>query len=87
MGVNNVGTGFGTRQGEGVLATAIAPGMKVLARSAFGEELPRRALSGPQRGVDFMVVLVCTEEEWTAAEAEGRDPDGTPWPAEDVRRA
>ncbi len=33
-----------------------------------------------------MVVRVCTEEEWSAAQQEGREPDGVPWPIEDVER-
>jgi hypothetical protein len=33
----------------------------------------------------FPVVWACREEEWQAAEAEGREPVGMPWPAEDVR--
>ena len=65
----------------------VAPGQKVLARSAFGEQLPRRAASGPTEGVDFLVVWVCSEEEWMAAEQEGREPDALPWPAEDVQPA
>jgi hypothetical protein len=62
----------------------ILPGSKVLARSAFGDLLPRRAVTGVVMGRDFQVVLVCSEEEWEAAEAEGREPDGIAWPAEDV---
>jgi hypothetical protein len=36
-------------------------------------------------GEDFMVVRVCTEDEWASATAEGREPQSTPWPVEDVR--
>jgi hypothetical protein len=57
----------------------------VAAVDATGAELPRRALGGTVRGVNFMVVWVCREEEWVAAQREGREPDGVPWPAEDVR--
>jgi hypothetical protein len=63
----------------------ILPGSKVLARSAYGDLLPRRALTGVVMGRDFQVVLVCSEEEWDAAQAEGREPEGIPWPAEDVK--
>jgi hypothetical protein len=63
----------------------IKPGSRVLARSAFDELLERRAVTGVQPGHDFPVVWVCPEEEWQAAHAEGREPDGLPWPAEDVR--
>jgi hypothetical protein len=52
---------------------------------AEGERLPRRALGGVVDGADFPVVWVCREEEWQAAQREGREPDGVPWPAEDVR--
>ncbi len=62
----------------------INPGDRVLARTAFGELVPRRAITGPVMGDDFMIVRVCAEAEWTAAQVEGRDPVGTPWPVEDV---
>lgn len=52
---------------------------------AEGERLPRRALGGIVDGEDFAVVWVCREEEWSAAQREGREPDRVPWPAEDVR--
>jgi hypothetical protein len=65
----------------------IEPGSRVLARSAFDELLERRALTGVQPGHDFPVVWVCSEEEWQDAQAEGREPEGLPWPAEDVRLA
>jgi hypothetical protein len=60
-------------------------GAKVTVRNAAGNELPKRALSGVERGGDFPVVWVCREQEWEAAASEGREPDGLPWPAEDVR--
>jgi hypothetical protein len=60
-------------------------GTPVLVRDAFGDELPRVALSGPKRGEDFPIVVVCRPEEWKAAYDEGREPDGVPWPREDVR--
>lgn len=68
-------------------AEHITPGTHVLARDAFGQLLKRRAVSGPVQGHDFEVVWVCREEEWEAAQAEGREPDAVPWPAEDVRVA
>jgi hypothetical protein len=52
---------------------------------AYGDQLRRRALSPVVPGYDFPVVWACREEEWEAAQAEGRDPEATPWPAEDVR--
>jgi hypothetical protein len=66
---------------------AIQAGARVHARSAFGEDLERRAFSGVMQGKDIPVVWVTKEEEWQAAQAEGRVPDGVPWPARDVRLA
>ena len=60
-------------------------GDHVLVRAADGTELPRRALGDVTEGTDFPVVKVCREEEWGAAQADGREPQGVPWPAEDVR--
>jgi hypothetical protein len=59
-------------------------GDQVVAVDAEGEPLPRRALGGIVDGEDFPVVWVCRPEEWGAAHSEGRDPEGVPWPAEDV---
>ena len=64
---------------------SIARGDLVVAVDAAGADLPRRALGGPILGANFLVVWVCREEEWHAAQREGREPDGVPWPAEDVR--
>jgi hypothetical protein len=66
---------------------AIRPGDRVLARSATDEKLERRAYTGIVMGGDFKVVWVCREEEWLKAREEGREPDGVPWPAEDVELA
>ena len=57
----------------------------VVAVDAAGEDLPRRALGGPVMGTNFLVIWVCREDEWHAAQREGREPDAVPWPAEDVR--
>jgi hypothetical protein len=62
-------------------------GQPIEVRDAFGNWLPRRALSDIEEGYDFPVVWACRVEEWAEAEAEGRSPDGSPWPAEDVRAA
>jgi hypothetical protein len=59
-------------------------GDQVEAVDVEGERLRRRALGGVVDGVDFPVVWVCREEEWHAARREGREPEGVPWPAEDV---
>src|SRR5947207_2891545 len=65
----------------------IEPGSKVLAHSAFDELLERRAVTGVEAGHDFPVVWVCPEDEWQRAQAEGRDPEGLPGPAESLRTA
>lgn len=65
----------------------IKRGDRVVVRTAFDQYLPRRAATGTTMGEDFLVVRVCTEDEWAAAQAEGRDVRATPWPAEDVQLA
>ena len=62
----------------------IKPGDRVLALNARGERSERIALTEVVMGRDFPVVWICRPEEWVAARAEGREPDGVPWPAEDV---
>jgi hypothetical protein len=62
----------------------IHDGTLVIVRDALGSELKRIALGPPKRGEDFPVVWVCRPEEWEAARAEGREPEGVPWPREDV---
>lgn len=59
-------------------------GNLIRVRDVMGAMLERRALTGVTRGGDFPVVWACSEREWEAARAEGREPDGIPWPAEDV---
>ncbi len=62
-------------------------GDHVVVVDAEGERLPKRALGGVVDGMDSPVVWVCREEEWEAAHREGREPEGVPWPAEDVSAA
>jgi hypothetical protein len=62
----------------------IKTGSLIEVQDAFGDRLRRRALSGVEPGDTFPVVWACREEEWEAAQAEGREPEATPWPAEDV---
>jgi len=64
---------------------SIGYGDLVIATDAEGIQLPKRALGSVIQGVDFPVVWVCREEEWEAAQREGREPEGVPWPAEDVQ--
>jgi hypothetical protein len=54
-------------------------------RDATGRWLPKRALGPIAEGHNFPVVWACRPEEWDGAQAEGREPEGTPWPADDVR--
>jgi hypothetical protein len=63
----------------------IRAGDRVMTRNAFGEENERHALSEVIEGDDFAVVWVCSEGEWEQARFEGREPEGIPFPAEDVR--
>jgi hypothetical protein len=65
----------------------ILAGTKVVVTDARGRDLQKRAITPVVQGDNFPVVWVCREAEWTAAKAEGRDPEGLPWPAEDVRLA
>lgn len=62
-------------------------GAKVLASAADGTTRELRALGGVTAGGDFAVVWACSEREWETAEAEGREPVGIPWPADDVQLA
>jgi hypothetical protein len=67
--------------------STITPGTSVRARARDGELLDRRAITGVVAGGDFPVVWVCRDEEWRTAQDEGREPEGLPWPAEDVQPA
>ena len=62
-------------------------GSRVLAAAADGTTRELRALGGVIAGGDFAVVWACSQREWAAAQADGRDPVGIPWPADDVRLA
>jgi hypothetical protein len=56
----------------------IERGRTVGVTTATGEKVVMRALGGPTRGRDFVVVWVSTEDEYQAALLEGREPDGLP---------
>jgi hypothetical protein len=56
----------------------------VVVRTASGGELSKRALTTVTQGNDFPVVWVARPDEYLAAEREGREAEGVPWPAEDV---
>ena len=66
------------------MLSSIQPGMVVAVETALGQQLSRRAISGIVPGHEFPVVWVCREEEWEAAQRESREPEGVPFPAEDV---
>ncbi len=63
----------------------IKRGEWIEAQAADGEPRELRALGGVVAGGDFAVVWACNPSEWEAAEAEGREPEGIPWPADDVQ--
>lgn len=63
----------------------IRAGDTVEVTTALNEQLVMRALGGPTPGLDFTVVWVATPDEYEAAQAEGRDPDGIPWPVTALR--
>lgn len=65
---------------------AIAPGDHLMARTAKGQMVPRRAVSGITEGETFLVVWVCDEGEYDRAASEGREPAAVPWPANAVEK-
>jgi hypothetical protein len=65
----------------------IQRGDRLTAEAADGASRELRALGGVIAGGDFAVVWACNPAEWDAAAAEGREPEGIPWPAEDVKVA
>lgn len=69
------------------MSDQIQRGDRLIAEAADGESRELRALGGVVAGGDFAVVWACSPAEWEAATAEGREPQGIPWPAEDVEVA
>lgn len=65
----------------------VQPGDHLEVRTALNEWIRRRAVTSVETGYDFLVVWVCSEEEWAAAQNDGREPDADPWPADEVRQA
>jgi hypothetical protein len=59
----------------------------LMAEAADGVSRELRALGPIIAGGDFAVVWGCSPAEWDAAISERREPDGIPWPAEDVKVA
>jgi len=68
-----------------LVGMAISAGDPVEVTTAYDERLVMRALTGPQPGVDFPVVWVCTEEEYARATSVGDEPDSLPWPLSALR--
>jgi hypothetical protein len=63
----------------------ITRGSEIEGRTACGEWIKLVALGAPTQGRDFPIVWVCTPEEYAAAKAEDREPDGLPWPLDAVQ--
>ena len=63
---------------------AIEPGTLLEATTATGDTVLLRAIHRPEKGRDFPVVWVCTQEEYERAQASGDEPDGIPWPLDAV---
>jgi hypothetical protein len=68
-----------------LVSMEITRGDRVEVVNALGQHRERIALSSVMQGHDFLVVWVCKPEEWEAARREGREPQGMPYPREDVR--
>ena len=60
------------------------PGDRVRVKTAFGNYLPKRAVTDVIKGDLIEVVRLCSEEEWAAAQRDQREPASTPFPARDV---
>ena len=60
-------------------------GDHLVVRTAFGNEVKKRAVSGIDSSGRFPVIRVCSLSEWDTALDEGREPTATAWPADDVR--
>jgi len=63
---------------------AIEQGTVVEVTTASGERVRMRALGRPQRGRDFPVLWVCTEDEYALASETDHEADGLPWPLDAV---
>lgn len=57
----------------------IERGEVLVVRTANGGKVTMRAMRAPERGRDFPVVWVCTEDSWDSGEE-----DGVPWPLDAV---
>ncbi len=61
-------------------------GTQIQVTDAFGEIRVKRVLA-PTEGGSFPAVWACSEQEWDAAQAEGREPEPEPfpWPLDSAR--
>lgn len=66
---------------------SIRVGQRVVATTSARRELVRRAVTTVVSGASFRVVWICSDEEWDAAQREGRKPKASPWPATAIRPA
>lgn len=60
------------------------PGARVQARNAFGDLILMVAVTGPEAGLDFPVVWLCSPEEYDRATAAGDEPAAIAWPLDAV---
>lgn len=62
----------------------LAAGQPISVLTSHGHRVERVAVRGVEPGYDFPVVWACSADEWVLAQAEAREPDAFPFPAEDV---
>ena len=63
----------------------IRRGDQLVGAAADGQERELYALGEVIAGGDFAVVWVCSRDEWEAAQFEDREPEGIPWPADELK--
>ena len=66
---------------------SIRVGQRVVAITSAGREIERRAASTSVPGERFRVVRICSDEEWEAAQLEGREPKASAWPGFTLTRS
>ena len=65
---------------------ALTKGTQIQVVDAFGDAREKRVLAEVSGG-SFPAVWACSEQEWEAAQAEGREPEPEPfpWPLDSAR--
>lgn len=63
----------------------LTPGTTVEATTASGKLVRMVVLRAPEQGRDFPVVWLATPEEYERALSAQTEPEGLPWPLDDVR--